>query len=121
MHIDEATGIDAIYGLAGGEKDLSSFSWMISLEALLKDSISLYVNKRFEEQVKNGKRLSRGMLEKVPEELNTAVREKGFLSHLAAVRTAGGKLLAIHRILSEYDKIDSLNINEVFTKSVVIF
>jgi tRNA pseudouridine55 synthase len=121
LGIERTAGIEFIEGLADSKKDFSSSSWMISLEELLKDSITISVSNKYEEQVKNGSRLSRSMLEQVSPEPGKAKENKGFFDDMAAVRTTGGKLLAVHRLLMGYDKIKTLNMDKVFTKSVVIF
>jgi tRNA pseudouridine55 synthase len=120
MVVDGAAGIDSVKGLDENKKDFRSFTWMISLEELLKDSICLYVNKKYEEQVKNGSRLSREMLAEVLLHPGKSKENKRLPEDMAAVRTSGGKLLAIHRMLTGYDRINTLSMNKVFTKSVLI-
>jgi tRNA pseudouridine55 synthase len=121
MDVGGATGIKNLEKLTDGKKALSGYSWMVSLEELVKDSINLCVSSKYVEQVKNGSRLSRSMLEGILPERDKPKGEKGLFADMAAVKTKKGKLLAIHRILTGYDKINALNINKVFTKSVVIF
>jgi tRNA pseudouridine55 synthase len=120
MVVDGAAGIDSVKGLDENKKDFRSFTWMISLEELLKDSICLYVNKKYEEQVKNGSRLYREMLAEVLLPPGKSKENKRLPEEMAAVRTSGGKLLAVHRILTGYDKINTLSMHKVFTKSVLI-
>jgi tRNA pseudouridine55 synthase len=120
MSVDEAAGIEAITDMSGSNKDISCFSWIIGLEELLKDSISFYVGKEYEKQVKNGSRLSMGMLSKVPGDMDGIKNNIGLSKYLAVVRTTSGKLLAIHRMLEGCDNINKLNMENVFTKSVLI-
>jgi len=120
MGVDRAAPIDSIAGLADIEKYLSRPGWMISLEELVKGSISLYISREYEEQVKNGSRLSRSMLADCLAERERPGENKGLMDDMAAIRSDSGKLMAIHRILTDYDKINTLDLNQFFTKSIVI-
>jgi tRNA pseudouridine(55) synthase len=120
MGVDGAAGIDSIKGLTDRIGDFKSSKWVISLEELLVDSSNLYVSNKYEEQVKNGSLLSREMLAEVLLRPDISKEYKRLPEDIAAVRTRGGKLLAVHRILTRYDKINTLSMNKVFTKSVLI-
>jgi tRNA pseudouridine55 synthase len=101
--------------LAGDE------GWIIGLEKLFSKAPVLYIKDRYAGQVKNGSRLSALMLEKGGDLKKGLEGNGGPFAGMVSVRSAGGELLAIHRIEECYDKDQKPDMDKLFTKSVVIF
>jgi tRNA U55 pseudouridine synthase TruB len=121
MDIKDSSKIEDILKIAGTRGSEQGPGWIKSLDELFRDAPSLYVKSVYLKKVKNGSRISAEMLEAgsaAPDEIRK--NKKPFMD-MTAVKTVSGRLIAIHRMLPEYESIYMSGPDKVFTKSIVIF
>ena len=115
MDVEKAASTEDIAGLSKTDILTGAGGWIIGLEELFSKAPVLYIKDRYAGQVKNGSPISAVMLEKEPEGNGSP------FAGMVSVKSAGGELLAIHRIEECYDKDQKPEMDKLFTKSVVIF
>lgn len=115
MDVEKAASTEDIAGLSKTGMLTGAGGWIIGLEELFSKAPVLYIKDRYAGQVKNGSPISAVMLEKEPEGNGSP------FAGMVSVKSAGGELLAIHRIEEWCDKDQKPDLDKLFTKSVVIF
>lgn len=123
--ISTAKTIDAVLDVAGNNKAVESSDWIISLQELFKENISVYISKCSEKKVLNGSPLRADMIDTdrkgLPDLLKELKNPKGRFKTVIAVRSERGNMLTLHETVKGYRMENIKSFDEDFTKSVVIF
>jgi tRNA pseudouridine55 synthase len=121
MDVEKSASQEDIARLSKADMLTGAGGWIIGLEELFSRAPVLYIKDRYAGQVKNGSRLSAGMLAKSGDLQKDPEGKGSPFAGMVSVRSAGGGLLAIHRIEEGHDKDQKPDMDKLFTKSVVIF
>ena len=121
MYVGTAAGIGDIKDMGGCKELPSNLSWLKSLYDIFNEYPSLSVRQDYLKRIRNGSRLTAEMVEKKSEILSIMKTGVKTFPDIITIRSADGKIIAIHRMLQGTEKNNIKSLDEDLTKSVVIF